>query len=181
MVSEYCSACVSCVGLSTKQATQPYSDNLLNRTWNSSELCSDKDIQPEELWGRLLCWLGSQLGIQRKLRLSPPGTVRETVLGHLLSRRFSIGSERSKPTTEFAQPRLSRVKARSSPARGYKFGCVCSYMAGHYPSILMTGHIGTNTPKFVPPRWGRPRFDPTQTGMCKFGCGFGARWGLASV
>ena len=41
--------------------------------------------------------------------------------------------------------------------------CACSYMAGHYPSILMTGHIGTNTPKFVPPRWGRPPFDPTQT------------------
>ena len=31
------------------------------------------------------------------------------------------------PTTKFAQPRLSRVKGRSSPARGYKFGCVCSY------------------------------------------------------
>ena len=30
----------------------------------------------------------------------------------------------SKPTTEFAQPCLSRVKRRSSPARGYKFGCV---------------------------------------------------------
>ena len=40
---------------------------------------------------------------------------------------------------------LSRVKARSSLARGYKFGCVCSYMAGHYPGILMTGHIGTKT------------------------------------
>ena len=75
---------------------------------------------------------------------------------------------------EFAQPRLSRVKAQSSPARGYKFGCVCSFWAGHCPSILMTGHIGTNTPKFVPPRGGRPRFDPTQTGLCKFGCGFGA-------
>ena len=36
-------------------------------------------------------------------------------------------------------------------------------MAGHYPGILMTGHIGTDTPKFVPPRWGRPPFDPTQT------------------
>ena len=32
---------------------------------------------------------------------------------------------------EFAQPRLSRVKVRSSPARGSKFGCVCSYMASH--------------------------------------------------
>ena len=55
-----------------------------------------------------------------------------------------IFSASSKPTTEFAQPRLSRVKRRSSPARGYKFGCVCSYLAGHYPGILMTGHIGTN-------------------------------------
>ena len=41
-VSEYCSARVSRVGLSTKQATEPYSDNLLNCTRNPSELCSDK-------------------------------------------------------------------------------------------------------------------------------------------
>ena len=39
----------------------------------------------------------------------------------------------------------------------------------------MTDHIGTNASKFVPPRWGRPLFDPTQTGLCKFGRGFGAR------
>ena len=39
----------------------------------------------------------------------------------------------------------------------------------------MTGHVGTNTPKFVPPCWGRPPFDPTQTGLCKFGRGFGAQ------
>ena len=50
--------------------------------------------------------------------------------------------------------------------RGCKFGCVCSYMAGHEDSWVVTGHIGTNTPKFVPPRWGRPPFDPTQTGCC---------------
>ena len=43
----------------------------------------------------------------------------------------------SKPTTEFAQPRLSRVKRRSSPVRGYKFGCVCSYMAGYELCILL--------------------------------------------
>ena len=51
-------------------------------------------------------------------------------------------------------------------------------MAGHYSGILMTGHIVTNTPKFVPPRWGRPGFDPTQTGLCKFGCGFADPKGL---
>ena len=48
--------------------------------------------------------------------------------------------------------------------RGYKFGCVCSYMAGHYPGILMTGHIGTNTPKFGSPRCGRP-FDVLKRGV----------------
>ena len=84
------------------------------------------------------------------------------------------GLASSKPT-RICTARLSRVKQRPSPARGYKCGCVCSYMAGHYPGILMTGRIGTNTPKFVPPRWGRPPFDPTQTGLCKFGRGFGAR------
>ena len=68
-----------------------------------------------------------------------------------------------------AQPRLSRSTDGRPPARGYKFGCVCSYMAGHADAGLMTGHIGTNTPKFVPPRWGRPPFGPTQTGLCKFG------------
>ena len=84
-------------------------------------------------------------------------------------------SASSKPTTEFKQPHLSRVERQSSPARGYKFGCVCSYMAGHEDAGVMTGHIGTNTPKFVPPRWGRLPFDPIQTGLCKFGRGFGAR------
>ena len=42
-------------------------------------------------------------------------------------------------------------------------------MAGHENAGVMTGHIGTNIPKFVPPRWGRSLFDPTQTGLCKFG------------
>ena len=28
----------------------------------------------------------------------------------------------------------------------------------------------TNTPKFVPPRRGRPPFDPTQAGLCKWVC-----------
>ena len=76
-------------------------------------------------------------------------------------------SASSKPTTEFEQPRLSRVKARPSPARGYKFGCVCSYMAGHEDAGVVTGHIGTNTPKFVPPRW-------DERGCANSG-GFGAR------
>ena len=31
------------------------------------------------------------------------------------------------------------------------------------------GFRRTNTPKLVRPRWGQPPFDPTQTGLCKFG------------
>ena len=76
-------------------------------------------------------------------------------------------SRRAPNTPEFAQPRLSRFKGRSSPGKGYKFGCVCSYMAGHEDAGVMTGHIitiGTNTPKSVPPRRGRPPFAPTQSG-----------------
>ena len=61
-------------------------------------------------------------------------------------------SQRAPPNPpEFAQPRLSRVKRQSSPARGYKFGWVCSYMPGHEDAGAMTGHMGTNTPKFAPP------------------------------
>ena len=81
------------------------------------------------------------------------GGTQSEVIDNLHHCRLII--QRAPNTPEFAQPRLSRVKGRSSLARGYKFGCVCSYMAGHYPGILMTGHIGTNTPKFVTPRRGR--------------------------
>ena len=45
---------------------------------------------------------------------------------------------------------------------------------------VMTGHIGTNMTKFVPSRWGWLPFDPTQTGLCKFCRGFGARWRIGS-
>ena len=38
--------------------------------------------------------------------------------------------QRTPNPPKFAQPSLSRAKGRSSPARAYKFGCVCSYMAG---------------------------------------------------
>ena len=84
MVSQCCSACVSRVGLSTKQATELYSDNLLNRTRNTSEPYSDKEIPLRRALRRLLCWLGSQLGIHRKSGFSLLGTVHETVLRQLL-------------------------------------------------------------------------------------------------
>ena len=81
--------------------------------------------------------------------------------------------QRAPNPPEFAQPHLSRVKARSSPARGYRFGCVCSYMAGDYPGIVMTGHAGTNTPKSVPLAGDNRRLTLLQRGCAKSG-GFGA-------
>ena len=50
-VSEYCSR----VGISTRYAAEPYSDNLLNRTWNPSEPYSDKETLLEKALRGLLC------------------------------------------------------------------------------------------------------------------------------
>ena len=62
----------------------------------------------------------------------------ERLSGHIF-RGFAKGrfrkSASSKPT-RICTARLSRVKGRSSPARGYKFGCVCPYMASHYVSVM---------------------------------------------
>ena len=49
--------------------------------------------------------------------------------------------------------------------------CFCSYMAGHYPGILMTGHIGTNT-QICTPSLGTAAVWPYSNGLG----GFGARW-----
>ena len=52
--------------------------------------------------------------------------------------------QRAPNPPEFAQPRLTRVKGRSSPAREHKFGCVCSYMAGVISTFsLPTSSSGT--------------------------------------
>ena len=40
-----------------------FSGLLLNRTWNPSEPYSDKEIPLRRALMRLLCWLGSQMGI----------------------------------------------------------------------------------------------------------------------
>ena len=69
-------------------------------------------------------------------------------------------AQRAPNPPEFAQPRLSRVKRRSSPARGYKFGCDCSskhFYTGHHReneyfltwnTLLWGGRIyGFSTPK----------------------------------
>ena len=78
------------------------------------------------------------------------------------------------------QPNLhSPVQAGSNGGRpqrgGTNLGVFVPVWPVIAPGILMTGHIGTNTPKSVSARWGRLPFDPAQTGLCKFGCGFGAR------
>ena len=72
----------------------------------------------------------------------------------------------------FAQPRLSSVEARSSPARGYKFGCVCSHMAGHEDAGVVTGHIGTNTPPICTPSLGTTALWPYSNGGCANSGGF---------
>ena len=66
-VSEYCSARVSHVGLSTKQATEPYSDNLLNRTRNPSEPSSDKEIPPRRALRRFAFLFGLLTGNPPKI------------------------------------------------------------------------------------------------------------------
>ena len=62
-MSEYCSARASRVGLSTKQATEPYSDNFLNCTRNPWEPYLDKEIPIRRAPRWLLCSLGSHLGV----------------------------------------------------------------------------------------------------------------------
>ena len=63
-------------------------------------------------------------------------------------------SHRAPNPPEFAQPRLSRAKWHRSN--------IPKFAASHLGN---PGHIGTNTPKFVPPRWRQQPFD-----LLKRGC-----------
>ena len=58
------------------------------------------------------------------------------------------------PTTEFAQPRLSRVKRRSSPARGYKIW-VCLFLYGR---SLPRHPLTTRTPQIWGVAFSPPEF-----------------------
>ena len=104
------------VGLSTKQATEPYSDHLLNRTWNPSELYSDKEIPFRSALRRLHCSLGSQLGIHRKLGLSPLGTVHATVLGHSLISGLPNANAKSKRFS-YATSQIATLPPMVAPNR----------------------------------------------------------------
>ena len=44
-------------------------------------------------------------------------------------------------------------------------------MAGHYPGILMTSHIGTNTPKYVYPLAGLTALSPYSNGAVQIRVG----------
>ena len=46
---------------------------------------------------------------------------------------------------------------------GTNLGVFVPMWPGHKHAGVVTGHVGMNTPKFVPPCWGRPPFHPTQT------------------
>ena len=61
-------------------------------------------------------------------------------------------SQRAPNPPEFAQPRLSRVQARSSLARGYKFGCVCSYDSSRAVQIQVGLELAENPPEKIPPK-----------------------------
>ena len=67
MVSEYCSVRVSRVGRSTKSPTEPYSDNLLNRTQNPSEAYSDKEIPLRRALRRFAFLVGFSTGNPPKI------------------------------------------------------------------------------------------------------------------
>ena len=77
-------------------------------------------------------------------------------------------SASSKPTTKFAQPRLSRAICVIEWHRSNTLELVASDLGN-------TSHIGTNTPKFVPSRWGWPPFDLLKQSCANSG-GSGARW-----
>ena len=78
-------------------------------------------------------------------------------------------SQRAPNPPDFAQPCLS---GWSSPPRGYKFGCVCSYMAG----ITQVWRY-----KFGCAHVWSVSFRPTQTGLCKFGWAWSSLKVLPSI
>ena len=98
---------------------------------------------PPGLWMlRTLVGEGLQLRAFLVCRLTgdaEKGTIQGEIIYAPSLPRFLAKPCQRAPTPP--QPRLSRVKAWSSPARGYKFGCVCFYMAGHEDAGVVTGHI----------------------------------------
>ena len=91
--------------------------------------------------------------------------------------------QRAPNLPELAQPRLSRVNERSCPARGYTFGCVCSYMAGvishqrnDWPCRNKHTQIAKR-PNLYPLSLGMTALWPYSNGAVQIrSWGFGARW-----
>ena len=110
---------------------------------------------------------GRNSGTTRKY---PQSTEKDifSILGVFFSKWQNL-SQRAPNPPEFAHPRLSRVKGRSSPAIGYKFRCVCSYMASHYVGVRWHRPYRNKHTQICTSRWGWLPFDLGSGG-------FGARW-----
>ena len=87
---------------------------------------------------------------------------------------WKLPNQRAPNPPEFAQPRLSRVKRRSSPARGYKFGCVCSYMAGIAQGLCKFGWVWSSlTQKRIREDAIGSILDPGSKGLPRVSCTIG--------
>ena len=104
-----------------------------------------------------MCFVSREAETTKNLSKSPPffnakspGELKECSSQEFLESRQ--GSARSRHTRICTAPfeKVQRVVVPSD-----KFGCVCSYMAGHEDAGVMTGRLGTNTQKFVRLRRGR--------------------------
>ena len=140
--------------------------NIHPESSRASSFCCER--QQEKFWRRQATGSGTanKTNFFNRIRMGP-------VLNS------PIWSVSSKPTTEFSQPPLSRVKARSSPAKvqiwvclflhGRSWGCRGSdrpYRNKHYPNLyplagddraltLLKGG-SANSGGFGAPRFGRP-------------------------
>ena len=92
-----------------------------------SEPYSDKETPLTRASRRLLCQLGSQLGIHRKLGLSPLGTVLETLVAH------DCGYPLSRYTC-----RATRVAADFLDFRAF---CRCSSGVAPHPLNILVSHL----------------------------------------
>ena len=105
----------------------------------------------------MLCWLGSQLGIYRKLRLSPLGTVHETVLGHLLIFLGGVlRTIRSTLQTHFSRPprpTSSTRNKRSVAKRGWRMNpIVVGWGGGAFQNVFGELFYTCNFEQFLPLR-----------------------------
>ena len=102
------------------------------------------------------CWKKNATYTQRS-----PHNVFENVVAWraCLGKWAALGELQTHPNLH------SPVWVGSTPGRPQRGGANLGVFVAIWPVM---SHIAANTPKFAPPRWGRPPVDPTQTGLCKF-------------